>query len=70
MKSGKDYERHNALRNVLECKEYGIKKAYVLCVGNIEKKDKVIYVPIYMAMFIAPPKKRSDIYKIDISAIK
>lgn len=40
VKSGKDYERHNALKNVLECKEYGIEKAYVLCVGNLEKKDK------------------------------
>ena len=26
VKSGKDYERHNALRNVLECKEYDIGK--------------------------------------------
>ncbi len=70
VKSGKDYERHNALRNVLECKEYGIKRAYVLCLGNIEKKGKIIYVPIYMTMFIAPPKNIKEIYSIDISALK
>ncbi len=70
VKSGKDYERHNALRNVLECKEYGIKKAYVLCIGNIEKKGKIIYAPIYMTMFMAPPKEIKEIYSIDISALK
>ncbi len=70
VKSGKDYERHNALKNVLECSEYGIEKAYVLCLGNIERKGEIIYAPIYMTMFMVPPKKLPDIYKIDISALK
>ncbi|MDE6342983.1 MAG: AAA family ATPase [Muribaculaceae bacterium] len=70
VKSGKDYERHNALRNVLECEEYGIDKAYVLCMGNIEKKEKVIYVPIYMTMFLSATRKDSDMFTIDLSALQ
>lgn len=70
VKSGKDYERHNALGNVLECKEYGIEKAYVLCQGNIQKKGHIVYAPIYMIMFIKPEKKDSDIFTIDISALQ
>lgn len=52
VKSGKDYERHNALNNVLEVKNYEINKAYVLCNDNIQVKGKRIYLPIYALMFI------------------
>lgn len=70
VKSGKDYERHNALQNVLECKDYNIEKAYVLCQGNMEKKGKTIYIPIYMTMYITPSQPTADIYTIDISALQ
>lgn len=67
VKSGKDYRRHNALNNVLECHEYDIPKAYVLCNGNIEVRGKVVYLPIYMTMFIRPQEISDAIYKIDLS---
>ncbi len=70
VKSGKDYERHNALNNVLTCKEYDIPKAYVLCHGNINVQGKVIYAPIYMLMFIRPQEIKNGIYKIDLSALQ
>lgn len=70
VKSGKDYERHNALQNVLECKDYNIEKAYVLCPGNMGKKGKTIYIPIYMTMYITPSQPTADIYTIDISALQ
>ena len=70
VKSGKDYERHNALQNVLECKEYDIEKAYVLCMGNMHKKDKIVYAPIYMTIFLTPQKSSSGVFTIDISALK
>ncbi len=70
VKSGKDYERHNALSNVLDCKEYNIQEAYVLCNNNIEKKGKIIYTPIYMTMFIRPQDISNSIYKIDISDLQ
>lgn len=70
VKSGKDYERHNALSNLLECKEYNIHSAYVLCNGNISRKGKIIYLPVYMTMFIKPTQIEDSIYKIDMSALQ
>lgn len=52
IKSGKDYYRHNAMNNVLACKEYDLPKGLVFCNGNIEVKDNVVYYPIYMMMFL------------------
>lgn len=70
VKSGKDYERHNALQNALECKEYAIEKAYVFYPGNLSHKGRIIYAPIYMTMFLAPPKPISEIYSIDLSGLQ
>ena len=54
VKSGKDYKRHNALRNVLADKNYPIDEAIVLSNENMERVGKITYAPVYMAMFIAP----------------
>lgn len=48
IKSGKDYKRHNALKNLLNNKEYGIDEAYVFCNENITIQDNITYYPIYM----------------------
>lgn len=60
IKSGKDYKKHNALNNVLKEKEWHLNKAYVLCPGNVETKDNVVYLPWYMIMFL---KKKQLTYK-------
>ncbi len=52
IKSGKDYYRHNAMNNILNCKEYDIPKGLVFCGGNVEVKENIIYYPIYMLMFL------------------
>ena len=52
VKSGKDYQVHSALNNIMSNSEYGIKKAYVLCNDNIKTNGPVCYLPIYMTMFI------------------
>lgn len=52
VKSGKDYERHSALDNVLSIDEYGIEEAYVLSNANVKRKGKITYLPIYMIMFL------------------
>lgn len=52
VKSGKDYERHSALNNVVSNKQFDIEKAYVLSGKNLHKKGKIVYLPIYMTMFI------------------
>ena len=52
VKSGKNYERHNALKGVMENEAYAIPQAYVFCNGNLEVKGHTIYVPAYMVMFM------------------
>lgn len=52
VKSGKDYKYHSALSNILTNPNYDIPQAIVLCNDNIERKEKVLYLPIYMVMFL------------------
>ncbi len=52
VKSGKSYQRHSALRNVLDISNYAIEEAFVLSNFNVEVKDRIVYYPIYMLMFI------------------
>ena len=52
VKSGKNYEKHSALYNVIEVLEYGIKGAYIFTNDNIREKGKLTYLPIYMVMFM------------------
>ena len=69
IKSGKNYERHNALKKVTTSDEFNINKAFVFCNDNVKKSGKVIYLPIYMIMFIQEKQVESLIYKIDLSGI-
>lgn len=52
VKSGKNYQRHSALCNIMEISDYSIEEAFVLSNYNVEVKDNLIYYPIYMLMFI------------------
>ena len=69
IKSGKDYERHNALKNVLSNPDYEIKKSYVLCNDNIKCFEKITYLPIYMTMFIQNSVLPAFIYKVDLQGL-
>jgi len=52
VKSGKAYKRHNALSNVLDVKNYALPHGYVFCESNVEQKDRVHYLPVYMIAFV------------------
>lgn len=52
VKSGKDYQIHSALNNILSNRKYGIEKAIVLCNDNVKTDGPISYMPIYMSMFI------------------
>ncbi len=68
VKSGKSYERHKALKNVLANTEYNIKKAYVLCNENLSVSDRTIYMPVYMIMFFhKAPMPDKMIYTPDLT---
>ena len=70
VKSGKDYERHNALTNVLDNDDYNIDFAYVLTNDNLRVESKRIYMPIYMLMFIQKsPAPANQIFKFDLRSI-
>ena len=71
VKSGKDYNRHQALNNLLNTKEYDIDEAIVFGQINLHIKDKVLYAPIYMVMFLDKRQPTDEmIYKPDIDAIR
>ncbi|MBR1929849.1 MAG: ATP-binding protein [Paludibacteraceae bacterium] len=71
VKSGKDYNRHQALNNLLNTKEYDIDEAIVFGQINLHIKDKVLYAPIYMVMFLDKRQPTDKIiYKPDIDAIR
>lgn len=52
VKSGKNYERHHALSNVMDNTEYDAPSAYVFCQENVHIKEKISYLPIYMITFL------------------
>ena len=69
VKSGKNYLRHNALKNVIENKDYEIEKAYVLYNENIKRVGNIVYLPIYLMMFIKNREIENLIWKIDLSSL-
>lgn len=69
VKSGKDYSRHRALNNILECPEYNISQAIVLCNNNVEIKGNVVYVPIYMMMFLHKERETNIQFHLDLTGL-
>ena len=69
VKSGKDYERHNALSNVMEDEEYAVPMAYVFCQENVQIKGRVIYYPIYMITFFEQTQAEEKVYKFDLTGL-
>ncbi len=52
VKSGKNYQRHSALNNIMKILNYSIEEAFILSNYNVEVKGNLVYYPIYMLMFI------------------
>lgn len=69
VKSGNDYMEHTALNNVMKVNDWNINKAFVLCKGNVEQKEKITYLPWYMMMFIKQPKIDKMIYEIEVNNV-
>ena len=69
VKSGKDYDRHRALANVMQNEEYDIPLALVFCNDNVQVNNKVVYLPIYMTMFLQQTKAEEAIYKFDLTGL-
>src|SRR5574344_479637 len=69
VKSGKDYEQHRALSNILDCTEYRIPQALVLSNDNLKVAGKIIYAPIYMTMFLKNDEITTTNYSIDLQGL-
>lgn len=69
VKSGKDYESHRALSNIMNCNEYDISNAIVFNNDNLKVIGKIIYAPIYMVMFLEKVNSAPTFYKIDLSGL-
>lgn len=70
VKSGKDYEVHRALANIMDCDEYDLPEALVLCNDNIRRVGRITYAPIYMVMFLKPMEPNLGRYTIDMSGLQ
>jgi len=69
VKSGKDYNRHRALNNIMDNKVYDLPEAFVLTNDNLSVEGRIIYAPIYMTMFLQPKQENPLIYKPDLSGL-
>lgn len=69
VKSGKDYESHRALSNIMNCNEYDIPEAVVFNNGNMRVSGNIIYAPIYMVMFLEKDNTAPAFYKVDLSGL-
>ena len=69
VKSGKDYQRHNALSNVINNSNYSIAEAFVLCNDNVGNIGNVLYLPIYMVAFIQKETLGDLVYTVDLTGI-
>ena len=69
VKSGKDYQKHTALVNLMTDYPDSLYDAVVLCNGNVETSGNITYLPIYMIMFIRPVESDIGVYRIDLSGL-
>ena len=66
VKSGKDYIRHVSMTHLLTNENYGIATGFVLQNENVSSKDKAVYLPVYMTMFIENQQVPEDlIYRVE-----
>lgn len=69
VKSGKDYQRHNALTSVMSNTDYAIPQALVFCNDNVTVSDNVVYLPIYMITYLKKESIGDIIYDIDLKGL-
>jgi predicted AAA+ superfamily ATPase len=69
VKSGKDYQRHNALNNVMGNADYGIPRALVFCNDNVSTSGNIVYLPIYLVAYLKKEVIGEVIYDVDLEGI-
>ena len=69
VKSGKDYQRHNALTGVMANVDYQIPEAIVFSHANVRHVGKITYLPIYMVAFLERNYDVNLTYKPDMTGL-
>ncbi len=69
VKSGKDYQRHNALSNIMMNAEYGVPQAFVFCQDNVHIEGSITYYPIYMITFFKQAEVEDKVYSFDVTGL-
>ena len=64
--TGKSYQRHNALSNIMAEPSYHIHEAYVFSAANLNVVGRIKYLPIYMLMFVIKDKTTDLIVNVDL----
>ena len=72
IKSGKDYQRHAALDNVMGNRDYAIPEAFVFQNDNVRVDGRIVYLPVYMLMFLQKEQipQESAIYKPNLDRLR
>ena len=68
VKSGKDYQKHNALSYFMSTNRFD--NAFVLSNYNVKVENNIIYYPIYMIMFIHSNFKINDKVSLNLDDIQ
>ena len=69
VKSGKAYQRHRALSNIMSDSTYHIREAVVLSGANVSVEGPIKYLPIYMLMFLTKDVSSDLLYKVDLPTL-
>lgn len=69
VKSGKDYQRHSALNNLMADSPYDLAEAVIFCNGNVEVVGKLIYMPVYMVMYLRNNEIQLGVFRPDMTGL-
>ncbi len=53
----------------MDCKEYDLQQAVVFNNDNLRVAGKIVYAPVYMAMFLEKENTAPAYYKVDLSGL-
>ena len=71
LKSGNSYQRYSAMNNIMEISNHSTQESAVVSNYNIEVKDRLVYDPIYMLMFIEEEGiKLPEVDLVDLSEVQ
>ena len=70
VKSGKDYTIHSAINHCLNNPSFAMKEAIVFSKANLSVKERVTYLPVYMAMFLEQEKQSLILDDVDFKDIR